>query len=137
VLAFGGAFGQAVGLVLAKQGINDYDPFAANQIRVLAGMVAFVVIFTATGLWRRFFDAIRHPVAMSRTAIGAFFGPFLGVSFSLLAVQHTLTGVASTIMSINPVLILPVSYWWKKEHITLRALLGALLAVAGTAVLFS
>jgi drug/metabolite transporter (DMT)-like permease len=115
--------------------MGDYDAFAANQIRVTAGIVGFVVIFTASGLWGRFADALRHPVAMQRTVFGGVFGPFLGVSLSLVAVQHTMTGVAATIMSITPVIILPLSFWLRREHVTLRAALGALLAVAGTAVL--
>lgn len=136
LLALGGAIGQAVGFVMSKEGIGSYDAFAANQIRVLAGIAGFVVIFTAGGWWPRFVQALRHPPAMTRTAIGAFFGPFLGVSLSLFAVQHTSTGVAATIMAITPVLMLPAA-WRRGERVTLRAALGALLAVAGTAILFS
>ena len=36
--AFGGAVGQALGLVLSKFGLKDYDPFAATQIRIIAGI---------------------------------------------------------------------------------------------------
>jgi drug/metabolite transporter (DMT)-like permease len=137
LLGIGGAVGQAVGLVLSKLGMGDYDAFASNQIRVLAGIVGFAAIFTASGLWRRFADALRHPPAMQRTLVGAVFGPFLGVSFSLVAVQHTMAGVAATIMAITPVVILPLSIWRRKERVSARAAFGALLAVAGTAVLVS
>ncbi|MGH2571440.1 MAG: DMT family transporter [bacterium] len=137
LLGIGGAVGQAVGLVLSKLGMGDYDAFASNQIRVLAGIVGFAAIFTASGLWGRFADALRHPPAMQRTLLGAVFGPFLGVSFSLVAVQHTMAGVAATIMAITPVVILPLSFWLRKERVTARAVIGALLAVAGTAVLVS
>ena len=97
----------------------------------------FATIFTASGLWGRFADALRHPPAMRRTLLGAVFGPFLGVSFSLVAVQHTMAGVAATIMAITPVVILPLSVWRRRERVTARAVFGALLAVAGTAVLVS
>jgi drug/metabolite transporter (DMT)-like permease len=137
VLGIGGAVGQAVGLVLSKLGMGGYDAFAANQIRVLSGITGFAAIFTASGLWPRFADALRHPTAMQRTMIGAVFGPFLGVSFSLVAVQHTTAGVAATIMAITPVVILPLSVWLRQERVTARAVLGAVLAVAGTAVLVS
>jgi drug/metabolite transporter (DMT)-like permease len=137
LLGIGGAAGQAVGLVLSKLGMGDYDAFAANQIRVLAGIVGFALIFTVAGLWPRFVDALRHPHAMSRTVVGGVFGPFLGVSLSLVAVQNALAGVAATIMSITPVVILPASFWLRKERVTTRAVFGAVLAVAGTAVLVS
>jgi drug/metabolite transporter (DMT)-like permease len=136
-LGLGGALGQALGLVLSKFGMRDYDPFAANQIRVLAGIAGFAVIFTGLRWWPRLLEAARHGKAMSRTVVGAVFGPFLGVSFSLVAVQNTTAGVASTIMALPPVLILPIAIWLLREHISIRAAAGALLAVAGTAVLFS
>jgi drug/metabolite transporter (DMT)-like permease len=136
LLALGGALGQAGGLILSKFGMGDLDPFASNQIRVLAGTVGFAVIFSLTGVWPRVFSALRNPSAMKRTAFGGFFGPFLGVSLSLMAVQNTAAGVAATIMAISPVLVLPVSIY-RKERVTARAALGALVAVAGTAILFS
>jgi drug/metabolite transporter (DMT)-like permease len=136
LLALGGAAGQAGGLVLSKRGMGTYDAFAANQIRILAGIATFALIFTFSRRWRPFVQALRHPPAMSRTALGAFFGPFLGVSLSLVAVQRTAAGVAATIMALTPVIILP-ALWWRKEPVTARAALGAVLAVAGTAVLFS
>jgi drug/metabolite transporter (DMT)-like permease len=137
LLGLGGAVGQAVGLVLSKHGMGHYDAFAANQIRVLAGIVGFVVIFTVTRTWPRVVLALRHPPAMTGISVGGFFGPFLGVSLSLIAVQNTAAGVAATIMAITPVVILPASVWIRKEHVTPRAVAGALLAVAGTAILFS
>jgi drug/metabolite transporter (DMT)-like permease len=136
-LAFGGALGQAGGLILSKKGIAGYDAFAANQIRILAGIAGFAVLFTAFRIWPRVFEALRQPAAMSRTAFGAFFGPFLGVSLSLVAVANAPAGVAATIMAISPVILLPATRLRRNEPITRRAALGALVAVAGTAVLFS
>jgi drug/metabolite transporter (DMT)-like permease len=135
LLALGGALGQAVGLILSKHGMGSYDAFAANQIRVLAGIVGFAVIFTFTGRWPRVLEALRHREAMRRTWLGGFFGPFLGVSLSLVAVQATRAGVAATIMALTPVIILPASRWIRREHVTLRATLGAIVAVAGVALL--
>jgi len=137
LLGLGGALGQAVGLVLTKRGIGSYDAFAANQIRILAGIAGFVVIFTATNRWPRFVAALAHPAAMSRTLVGAGFGPFLGVTLSLIAVRNTETGVAATLMALVPVLILPAAVWLRKERLSARAVAGAVVAVAGAAVLFS
>jgi drug/metabolite transporter (DMT)-like permease len=136
LLGIGGAMGQAGGLVLSKLGMGEHDPFAANQIRILAGMVGFAVLFTMGRVWPRVVRAMSDRAAMRRTALGAFFGPFLGVSLSLVAVQHIETGVAATIMALTPILILPVARWVRKEHVSGRATLGAMIAVAGTAVLF-
>ncbi len=136
LLAFGGAAGQGVGLVLSKLGMQEYDAFASSQIRVMAGVVGFAVVFTVLGRWRNVLEAFSNIPAMKRLTIGSFFGPFLGVSFSLLAIQHTNTGVASTIMSIVPVLIIAPAVLINKEKLTLREVMGALLAVAGVSLFF-
>jgi drug/metabolite transporter (DMT)-like permease len=73
---------------------------------------------------------------MARTGIGAFFGPFLGVSLSLLAVKYTEAGVAATLMALAPVMIIPVSVLVFREHVAWPAVLGAVVAVAGSALLF-
>jgi len=136
LLALGGAAGQATGLVLSKVGMRDYDAFAATQIRVIAGIASLCVLFTLIQIWPRVIAALRSRPAMARISLGAFFGPFLGVSFSLVAVQHTEAGVAATIMSIVPVLIIAPAIVLFRERVTLRAVLGSVIAVAGVALLF-
>ncbi|HOX45669.1 MAG TPA: DMT family transporter [Myxococcota bacterium] len=135
-LALGGAAGQAVGLVLSKHGMGEYDAFAASHIRVLAGLGGFVLLFTACGLWGRLRPAFKDRRAMAQLGLGALFGPFLGVSLSLLAVQHTQAGVAATLMALVPVLVIPAAWLLRREPVTLRALAGACIAVAGSAFLF-
>jgi drug/metabolite transporter (DMT)-like permease len=135
-LALLGAIGQAVGLVLSKLGMGDYDPFAATQIRVIAGMAGFALLFFALRWWGRFFESLRHPSAMGFAALGAFAGPFLGVSLSLVAIQRTQTGIAATIMALVPVLIIPAVMVLHREQVSARAAFGALVAVAGVAVLW-
>ncbi len=130
------AAGQAGGLVLSKKGMGDFNPFAATQIRVLAGIAGFSVMFLFIGWWPKVIRATRNKPAMGFTALGGVFGPFLGVSLSLLAVQYTETGVAATIMALVPVLIIVPSILIKKERVTIRAALGSVIAVAGAAVLF-
>jgi drug/metabolite transporter (DMT)-like permease len=136
LLGLGGAVGQALGLVLAKFGMGSYNAVAATQIRVLAGIVGFAVVFTLTARWPRVRSALGDRQAMTSTSIGAVFGPFLGVSLSLLAVQYTEAGVAATLMSLVPVLIIPVSIVFYREHVAWPAAVGAAVAVCGSSMLF-
>ncbi len=136
LLAFGGAVGQSVGLVLSKYGMTDYDIFGATQIRVIAGIAGFAGIITLRGLWKDVMRALQYRKPMGQLTLGAFFGPFLGVSFSLIAVRYTETGIAATIMSIVPVLIIPPSVLLFREKVHFREILGALIAVAGVAIFF-
>jgi drug/metabolite transporter (DMT)-like permease len=136
VLALLGAVGQAVGLVISKVGMGDYDPFAATQIRILAGMAGFALLFFALRWWGRLFGSLRHRAAMGFATLGAFAGPAVGVSLSLVAIRHTQTGIAATIMSLVPVLIIPAVIVLHRERVSPRAVLGALLAVGGVALLW-
>jgi drug/metabolite transporter (DMT)-like permease len=136
LLGLGGALGQAAGLVLSKVGMEGYDTFASTQIRVIAGIAGFSVLFFVMGLWKSAFRALSMRKPMLQLSLGAFFGPFLGVSFSLLAIKYADTGIASTIMAIVPVLIIPPSMILYKEKVTLKEVAGALLAVSGVAMFF-
>jgi len=136
LLAFGGAVGQAVGLVLSKFGMKDYDAFAASQIRVLAGLIGFTLIFLFMNRWGKVLKSFKNRKGMLFTGLGSIFGPFLGVSFSLLAVQYTNTGVAATIMSIVPILLIPPAVLFFKEKVSLKEIIGSFIAVGGVALLF-
>lgn len=136
LLALGGAIGQGTGLVLSKFGMNDYNAFAASQIRVLAGIFGFAVLFTLLNRWRDVFIGLSFKKPVIQLSVGAFFGPFLGVSFSLLAVQNTSAGIAATLMAIVPVLIIVPSVLLFHEKVTAREVTGALIAVAGVALFF-
>jgi len=136
LLAFGGALGQAAGLILSKHGAPSFNPFAATQIRCLAGIVGFTLVVLATRHGSQLIAAFRDRKALRIILLGSFFGPFLGVSLSLLAIQHTSTGVASTIMALVPVLVIWPSHILFHEPIRFREVVGALIAVAGTVLLF-
>ena len=130
--------GQAIGLVLSKQGMfGEFSPFQANAIRMLAAVI-FIWGWTAfDGKLVATFTALRDkPRVIGLIALGAVVGPLLGVSASLLAVQNAEVGVASTLMALPPVIILPISYFVLKEKIGWQAILGTVLAIAGVAVLF-
>ena len=133
---FCGALGQAGGLVLSKLGMGAYHPVAATQVRVLAGLAGFALVATAVGWWPRVGVALRDLPALGWASVGAFFGPFVGVTLSLVAVRHTLAGVAASLMATTPVLIIPLVVLLRRERVGLGGVAGAAIAVAGVALLF-
>lgn len=132
-----GMAGQAVGLILSKYGMGEYNAFSATQIRIIAGLIGFTWLMFHFKAWGHLKAAFLNTRAIKVTTIGSVFGPFIGVYLSLLAIQHTSTGVASTIMAIVPVLIIPFSILLFKEKINLQEIFGAIIAVTGTAIMFS
>jgi len=132
------ALGQAGGLVLSKQGMSgNFPPFAGTIIRMTAAIIFLWVMAIFQKQVGDTVDSIRaHPAAFGWAAFGAFFGPVVGVSASLLAVQHAEIGVASTLMALPPVFMLPISYFIFKERFGWQAVAGTLLAIAGVSLLF-
>lgn len=131
-----GALGQALGLVLSKYGMEDYDPFASTHIRIIAGVLGYSFIITILGRWGVVRNAMKNIAAMKSLTLGAVFGPFLGISFSLIAVKYTEAGIASTIMAIVPILIIAPSVFIYKEKITKAEIIGAVISVFGVALFF-
>ena len=106
LFAFGGAVAQAVGYVIGKYGMADYNAFAATQIRLIAGILGFALFFTISRKWKGFASSLKQRDALKPAVVGSLFGPFLGVSLSLFAVQRVNPGVASTLTSITPVILI-------------------------------
>lgn len=134
--AIGGALGQAVGLILSKKGMGDYDAIAATQIRAIFGFAAFALLVTFMRRWRKVILATGERKSMSAITIGAMFGPFIGVSLSLFAVKHTETGIASALMALTPIFIIIPSAIMFKEKITARQVTGAVISIIGASIFF-
>jgi drug/metabolite transporter (DMT)-like permease len=141
VFGFFAMLGQAGGLLLSKVGMQTdsgyLDPFAATQIRALAAIVCFTLYFTVTRKWRMVGAALSDKKAVIYTSVGAAVGPFIGVSLSLMALHYLSAGVASTFFSLIPICIIPFSIYLHKEHVSLRAIGGAVTAVFGVYLLMS
>lgn len=137
--AFMGSVGQATGLIYAKFAFNegDINGFVATFVRVFS---ALIIILPIAYLSKRF----SHPIKKFRenkkglvfTLIGSFIGPYLGITFSLIAISHTKVGIASTIMATVPILMLPLVRFYYKEKLSWKSVLGAFIAVLGTGLLF-
>jgi drug/metabolite transporter (DMT)-like permease len=132
------ALGQATGYVFSKQGMaGDFSPFQANVIRMLAAALALWLMAAFQKEIGSTLQTLRqNPSAIKLLVLGAFIGPVLGVTASLLAVQHAEVGVASVLTSLSPILLLPVSYFVFKERIGWQAIAGTLLAMSGVFLLF-
>ena len=59
-LAVCGALLHAIGMVLARKGIRDYDAVAATFIRVLGALPGYFIFITLLGRWPVVFRAVQH-----------------------------------------------------------------------------
>ena len=138
LFGLGAAAGQAVGFVLSKQGLADnFSPIAGNSIRMLAAVVVLWALAGLQGKARETIESMRtNPKVFGWLAMAAFTGPVLGATLSLFALQHTQVGIASTLIALPPVFLLPVEWLVFKEKFDWGAVLGTLVAIGGVAFLF-
>ena len=133
------AAGQGVGLIFAKMAFleGEMNGFVATLVRILGSLVVMLPIGIVAARSSDAFRGIRTDRrAAALTALGAVLGPFLGISFSLIAVANTSVGIAATIMATVPILMLPLVHYIYAEKLSWKAMTGAVVAVAGVAVLF-
>ena len=148
LFAIGAAVCQGVGLVLSKIGMNHYEaslttvlagwmlPFHANFFRCIAGTIGFTVLMALREGFAPLSKGVRDRKGVTTALLTTIFGPFVGVGASLLAVQYTAAGIASTLMALTPIIIILPAWWLFKQPITAKSLLGALISVIGVSLFF-
>jgi len=137
LLGIGAAFCQALGLILSKKGLHDnYPALSGNIIRVFIGaLFLWFVPYLRAGRYRMV-QILKDSAAATALFGGAFLGPFVGVWLSLVAVKYAHVGIASTLMALPPVFLIPLSRLVFKERITVRAVIGTVTALVGVALIF-
>ena len=134
----GGGLGQAGGLVLSKMGLaGGFPALSGNIIRLtIAGIVIWIFAIANRQLMSSYRDLKAHPRALLSLTIGTILGPILGVWLSLVSVQNTSVGVSSTLSSLMPIFLIPISYFLYRERITKQAVIGTIVAFVGMVLLF-
>ena len=134
-----GALGQAAGLIFAKLAFEEGEvhKMVATFIRIISSVLILLIIALIA---RKYKNPVKlykeNPKALSSTIIGTVLGPYLGITFSLVAIANTKVGIAATLMSTMPIIMLPYVRYVYKERLSWRAIAGAFIAVAGVTILF-
>jgi drug/metabolite transporter (DMT)-like permease len=144
LLGIGGSIGQGIGLVISKYGMfnvasdpaTPLDPLSATLIRMVVAATFFWIVIALMGRLPEVSRAVKDKKAIYAMFGGAFLGPFLGVWLSMVAVTYTLTGIAATLMSLMPVMVIPIVWLLDGEKTSWRGFIGAVLAIIGVAILF-
>ncbi|MFB0971614.1 MAG: DMT family transporter [Tissierellia bacterium] len=131
------ATGQSVGTIFSKLGMSSIGAFQATQLRIAGGLLAMIVIHFFTKDRDKLLVAIKDKSIVSKMSIAGFLGPALGVGLSLLALKYTSAGVAATLTSTMPIMILPFSIFYYKEKISVAEILGTIMSIIGIGILFT
>ncbi|HEU6436307.1 MAG TPA: DMT family transporter [Nitratidesulfovibrio sp.] len=139
-LAFASALALSGGMVLSKQGLAEgVDPLFAALLRMVVAMGVFWPTAILTGRLRPALNAVRGGGQNRRNfrllLMASFIGPVVGVWLSLVAIGATQTGIAATLIGLEPIFIIPVAALVERRWPTPRAIAGAGIAFAGMALL--
>jgi drug/metabolite transporter (DMT)-like permease len=132
------AIAQASGSVLSRAALADttVDPLWSSLIRLTTGLLV-LVLWTAAQprLWREF-----KPLQSARFLLlltgASFIGTFLATWLQQTAIKHTAVGIAQSLSATSPLFILPIALLLG-ECISMRAVLGVLVALMGIWLLFA
>lgn len=150
LFAIGASIGQGVGLVLSKVGMTYYEasipegetmvmdlmPFASTFIRALTGAVGFLGVMAMKRKFHVLGIAVRDFKGMNAAVWATVTGPFIGVSLSLMAVQYTEAGIASTLMALTPVFIIWPAHFFFGQRVTFKEVVGACISCIGVSLFF-
>ena len=150
LFGIGAGIGQGVGLVLSKVGMNYYTlpvgasetevmmlPFASTFIRAITGAVGFLCVMAIRQQFHTVPVVMRDRKGMGAMLLATITGPFIGVSLSLMAVQYTEAGIASTLMALTPIFIIAPAYWLFHQRVSLKEVIGAVISVIGVSLFFN
>ena len=146
----GAGVGQGIGLVLSKVGMNFYEgaipageelvtdlvPFASTFIRAVTGAIGFLCVMGFQRQFHTLATSMRDRKGMNAALWATITGPFIGVSLSLMAVQYTEAGIASTLMALTPVLIIWPAHLFFGQQVTFKEVIGACISVIGVSLFF-
>jgi drug/metabolite transporter (DMT)-like permease len=150
LFGIGAGVGQGVGLVLSKVGMTHYEmsipageemvadlmPFASTFIRAVTGAVGFLIVMGMQKQFHTLVTCVRDGKGMNAAVWATITGPFIGVSLSLMAVQYTEAGIASTLMALTPVFIIWPAHFFFGQKVTVKEVLGACISVIGVSLFF-
>ncbi len=138
-MAFAAAIAQGSSFVLMSEGVaGDFPAMSASVMRTVVGLVLLGVLIGARGKLRYNLELIKaEPRAIALIALASLAGPVLGATLILVSLQFTSVGISSTLTGTTPILMIPISFAVFGERITLRAVIGTAVAIAGVALLFA
>lgn len=150
LFGIGAGVGQGIGLVLSKVGMNYYEesipmgeemvadlmPFASTFIRAVTGAIGFICVMGFQKQFHTLATSLRDAKGMNAAVWATVTGPFIGVSLSLMAVQYTEAGIASTLMALTPVFIIWPAHFFFGQQVTFKEVVGACISVIGVSLFF-
>jgi len=125
-----------IGVIFAKIGVESVSVVQATFIRLIWGSAGLII----WGILRRqlteWVVPFKNPRIFKNASFIVLIITFGGFWLSLLSLKYIDASIASTLNATTPLFILPMVAIMFSEKIPIRAILGAILAVGGVALIF-
>lgn len=121
----------AASILLSKAALSNTGAFEASTIRLNAGVAGLLLYCIIRKNNLKDVTELLRPHSLKTLFVGSFFGTFLGIWSFIMSLKYTLASIAAVCNATTPIFILPLSYWFLKEKISIRAACGTVIAVAG------
>lgn len=137
VWALVAALAQAGGAVLSRTALvtTEISPLESTLLRLLGGMVVLVGLLCLPRSRWQGFQPLRSGQFLAIVIATSFAGTYLGIWLQQVSLKYTQAGIAQSLSATSPLFVIPFAMW-AGERVSLRAILGALVALAGVWLLF-
>jgi drug/metabolite transporter (DMT)-like permease len=121
----------SVSVILTKKGLEGTSTAYATLIRMLAGTLGMLLMGIVTCRLRKWVTPFRDPRLMLQFSLAVCVITFGGFWLTIVAFKYTSVAVANSLISTEPIFIIPLSVIFLKEKLTPRAVAGAMIATTG------
>jgi len=129
-----GQTANASGAILSRAAFTqiDIDPLWTAALRLSGGMTVMLFFFNRTNA--ESLKQLKAPKILGAIVLAAFLGTYLGIFLQQTSLKYAPAGIAQALNSTSPLFILPASVL-TGEKVSLRAVVGVVVAIAGIALL--
>jgi drug/metabolite transporter (DMT)-like permease len=121
----------ALGIITAKVGVAETSAMQANLIRIFWGGIGLSLWGLAGNNLKSWMSPFKNTPMMKLILFSVFVVIFGGFWLSLVALKFIDASIASILNSTEPLFILPLTAIFLKEKVTMRGIVGTVVAVTG------
>lgn len=138
VLGLLAAGGQAGGAVMSRAALvgTDINPLWSTFVRLVGGIVILLIWLSVQRQSIQVLRPLRSRRLFMVVAGTAFVSTYLGIWLQQLSLKYAPTGVAQSLSATSPLFVIPIAVIFAGDKVSLRAVLGVVVAIAGVWLLF-
>jgi drug/metabolite transporter (DMT)-like permease len=132
---------QGFHMALAKKAITEesviISPVHATWIRILGATVSYYTFTFVTGKFKVnvITPILKEKAMMLKAALASIYGMVLAIVLVMWSLSMCKVAIAQTIISLEPILIMPLAYFFYKEKMTLTTFIAGIISIFGVYVL--